>query len=81
MSGQIEKTSQNKEAIRAKIADAALIAVFWTGSGLSSAPDAGGYGSGQIGADSDGVAAGLTYHVVNNAWVATGGTVANLYGA
>lgn len=59
---------------------AQLIERFWTSADATDAPDAANLPTGMIGAASDGVAAGLTYHVVNKAWVATGGTVAQLYG-
>ena len=52
----------------------------WTGAGLTSAPAAGSLGNGTIGADSDGINTGLTYHVIAGTWVATGGTVQQLYG-
>jgi len=62
-----------------------MIQVFWTATGTTNAPAAGGYQDGTVGAASDGATAGLTYHVVTTAtgaktWVATGGTVANYYG-
>ena len=60
------------------------ISAMWAGGGLGAAPDPELYAEGTIGCDSAGVAAGLTYHVYGavgaKAWVATGGTVANLYG-
>ena len=81
MFSQIMKTILGKEAVRVVAQDGAMIAAFWTGAGATSAPDANLYANGQIGSDSDGVTSGLTYHAVNGSWVATGGTVANLYGA
>ena len=64
--------------------ESAILSAIWTGAGTTSAPDPELYGLGQIGAASDGVAAGLTYHITGaegaRAWTATGGTVANLYG-
>jgi len=53
---------------------------IWTGTGTTSAPAAAQLGNGTTGADSDGVSTGLTYHVIAGAWVATGGTVQQLYG-
>jgi len=57
-----------------------LIERFWSGAGIGNAPAADNLPTGMIGADTDGVSTGLTYHVINKAWVATGGTVAQLYG-
>ena len=81
MFGQIIKTFLGKEAVRVVVADGAMVAAIWAGAGTGGAPDASNYADGQIGVDSGGAAAGLSYHVFNSAWVATGGTVANLYGA
>lgn len=62
----------------------AYLAAIWTGSGTSGAPDAESYNLGEVGADLDGIATGVTYHVVgavgSKAWVPTGATVKNLYG-
>lgn len=60
------------------------LAASWAGSGNGNAPSADFFIEGAIGADTDGVAASLTYHVVDVAgtksWVPTGATVKNLYG-
>jgi len=56
------------------------IPIFWTGSGTGGAPSATNLRSGTLGADSDGIATGIIYHVVNGSWVSTTATVANLYG-
>lgn len=53
---------------------------FWAGSGLTNAPTATNLPTGMVGADLAGISTGLTYHVVNGAWVATGGTVQQYYG-
>lgn len=62
----------------------AIISAIWAGNGTGSAPDAEDFVQGAIGADQDGVTGASTYHVVGAAgsksWVATGATVANLYG-
>jgi len=57
-----------------------LIERYWAGSGSGNAPAADNLPTGMIGADNNGASTGLTYHVVNKAWVATGGTVQQLYG-
>lgn len=59
----------------------AAISYFWTGSGITNAPDATGFKDGILGANSDGISTGAIYHVVDGVWIATGATVANLYGA
>lgn len=57
------------------------ISYFWTATGLTNAPDPAGFKNGILGADLDGISTAAVYHVVEGTWVATGATVANLYGA
>lgn len=57
------------------------IVFFWSGSGIGGAESAADLRNGVLGADSDGITTAQVYHVVNGSWVATGATVANLYGA
>jgi hypothetical protein len=57
-----------------------LLSYVWTGAGTTSAPSATALADFVVGANSDGAATGLTYHVIDGAWVATGATVKNLYG-
>lgn len=57
-----------------------LISYHWTSADDTDAPDATDFADYVVGAASDGAAAGLTYHVIDGAWVATGATVTNLYG-
>jgi len=57
------------------------ISFFWAGSGIGNAQSAVNLRNGVIGADSDGAATGVVYHVVSGAWVSTTATVSNLYGA
>ena len=57
-----------------------LLSYIWAGAGIAGAPAATAMKDGTVGADSSGASTGLTYHVVSGAWVATGGTVLNLYG-
>lgn len=75
-------TEAGEEAGLIVIADGAILAAIWTNAGNEPDPEL--YAERQIGADSDGVAAGATYHVVgaigSKAWVLTGATVKNLYG-
>jgi hypothetical protein len=58
-----------------------LITYVWAGAGTINAPNAAAFPDFVIGVNSDGASTGLVYHVINGAWVATGATVANLYGA
>ena len=58
-----------------------LLKYIWAGSGIGGAPSATLLRDGTLGADLAGITTGLTYHVVSGVWVATGGTIANLYGA
>ena len=78
-------TSSGEAAGLVVVADGAIIASIWAGAGDGNAPDPELYGLGQIGANTDGAATGVTYHVTgavgSKAWTLTGGTVANLYGA
>ncbi|PCJ26696.1 MAG: hypothetical protein COA94_04685 [Rickettsiales bacterium] len=61
-----------------------ILSAIWTGGGTGSAPDPEDYELADIGADLLGIATGVTYHIVgavgSKSWVATGGTVQNLYG-
>jgi hypothetical protein len=61
-----------------------ILSAIWASGGTGNAPDPDDFPVGSIGADNDGASTAATYHVVNVAgtktWIATGGTVANLYG-
>lgn len=56
------------------------LSYIWAATGIGNAPDATNMDDGTIGADLAGIATGLTYHVVAGTWIATGGTVLQLYG-
>lgn len=77
--GASEAIGSTDNALHVTVANS-LLSYVWTGAGTGSAPSATSLGNFTVGADSDGVAAGLTYHVITGAWVATGATVKNLYG-
>jgi hypothetical protein len=78
------KDSKDNDIGMVGIADAAILAADWTGAGIGNAPDPELYAPRQIGCDLAGIETGLTYHIIgavgSKAWVATGGTVKNLYG-
>ena len=57
-----------------------LISYHWTSADDTDAPIATSLADYTIGLASDGATAGAVYHVIDGAWVATGATVANLYG-
>lgn len=61
-----------------------ILADIWAGAGITNALPASNFIVGAIGANQGGVAAADTYHIVETAgtkaWVATGGTVLQLYG-
>ena len=57
-----------------------LISYHWTSADDTDAPTATALPDYVIGVASDGVAAGLVYHVIDGAWVPTGADVQNLYG-
>ena len=67
------------------VTSGSILSAIWAGAIDTNAPDPELFGEGQIGANESGISTGLTYHVVgavdSKAWVLTGGTVANLYGA
>lgn len=58
-----------------------LLSHHWAGPGVTGAPDASAMRDYTIGATLNAVSTAATYHVIDGAWVPTGGTVANLYGA
>ena len=57
-----------------------LISYHWASADDTDAPDATSFSDYVIGVASDGVAAGLVYHVIDGGWVPTGADVQNLYG-
>jgi hypothetical protein len=57
-----------------------LISYHWTSADDTDAPTATGLSDYVIGLASDGATGGAVYHVIDEGWVATGTTVANLYG-
>lgn len=57
-----------------------LISYHWTSADDTDAPDATGFADYLVGVASDGATGGAVYHTIDGAWVATGTTVANLYG-
>lgn len=57
-----------------------LISYHWTSADATDAPDATNLADYLVGAASDGATGGAVYHTIDGAWVATGATVANLYG-
>ena len=57
-----------------------LISYHWTSADDTDAPTATNFADYTVGIASDGVAAGLVYHVIDGAWVPTGADVQNLYG-
>ena len=63
------------------VSGSAILSAIWN----TTAPDPELYSLASIGADTNGVSTSLTYHITgvvgSKAWTATGGTVANLYGA
>ena len=83
--GTPQQASDGEDVVYTLVADGAILAAIWTGTGITSAPNPELYALGQIGANSDGASTGLTYHITgavgSKAWTATGATVANLYGA
>ena len=84
MAGVGAETSSGEPAGLFVIADGAIVAATWAGSGTSGAPDPELYGDNQIGQDLAGISTGLTYHIQGAAgskvWTPTGATVKNLYG-
>ena len=63
---------------------ASIVRDIWAGAGVTMAPPASNFIVGAIGANNGGINTALTYHVFDNAgtkvWIATGGTVQQLYG-
>ena len=57
-----------------------LISYHWTSADDTDAPTATALPDYVVGVASDGATAGAVYHVIDGGWVATGSTVANLYG-
>jgi hypothetical protein len=57
-----------------------ILSYSWAGTGTTSAPSAANLDNFTVGAASDGVAAGVVYHVIDGVWISTGATVTNLYG-
>jgi len=57
-----------------------IISYHWNSADDTDAPDATNIPNYTVGVASDGVAAGLVYHVIDGSWVPTGSDVANLYG-
>lgn len=57
-----------------------LISYHWTSADDTDAPDATNFADYVVGVASDGATGGAVYHVIDGGWVATGTTVANLYG-
>ena len=80
----VTTTSSGEAAGLFVIADGAIVAATWAGSGTSGAPDPELYGDNQIGQDLAGISTGLTYHIQgavgSKVWTPTGATVKNLYG-
>lgn len=53
----------------------------WAGAGTTAAPDPSGMANFTVGVNQGGVTAADVYWVINGAWVDTGASVANLFGA
>jgi len=67
------------ETARVVVANS-LISYHWTSADDTDAPDATNFADYLVGVASDGATGGAVYHTIDGAWVATGATVANLYG-
>ena len=71
--------SKDNPAVNTTVANG-LVSYRWTSADATDAPVATDLADFTVGLASDGVAAGVVYHVIGGAWVSTGATVTNLYG-
>ena len=76
----VKAGSQTANAQRVSVANS-MITVHWAGAGTTSAPVATNLPNYTIGVNAGGITTADVYHVIDGAWVDTGASVANLYGA
>jgi len=76
---------EDKQAFHSGSADVyvanSLISYQWAGAGTTNAPDPATLSDFIVGVNNGGISSANVYHVIDGAWVDTGATVANLFGA